>query len=228
MPPDIVFQGERQPDGSIVYHAPEGVGPQHEILRPDGSVVSVIGPGDSDLLWTILSSMGPATGADVDNLENETSAILEGLPEVGRGTVSDTTIVLRGGTADQPIAQCLVTTGATRCRRDLAGANPRGPRLRRSREPRRALVPLREPAVQRATSPSVALGAGMSNEIDPNTRSAIGVTSAVSGGHRWWVSEIPAGRGIDDVIVILSTDPQIDAATLRTAFHRNDWTGQGN
>ena len=116
---NLVFEGERQPDGSIVYHAPEGVGPQHEILRPDGSVVSVIGPGDSDLLWTILSSMGPATGADVDNLESETSAILEGLPEVRRGTVGDTTIVLRGGTADQPLAQCLVTTDASRCRRDV-------------------------------------------------------------------------------------------------------------
>jgi hypothetical protein len=67
----------------------------------------------------------------------------------------------------------------------------------------------------------------MSAEVDPDTRSAIGVTSAVSGGHRWWVSEIPAGRGIDDVIVMLSTDTQVDEATLRTAFHRNDWKGEG-
>ena len=226
--PYIVFRGERQPDGSIAYHAPEGVGPQHEILRPDGSIVSVLGPGDSDLLWTVVSSMGPATGADVDNLENETSAILEGLPEVGRATVGDATIVLRGGTADQPIAQCLVTTDAKRCRRNLpaqvsanlgfvAAVNLNGRWFLYGNQPSGA------PSVQ-----VLPWAAGMSAEIDPGTRLAIGVTSAESGAHRWWVSEVPAGRGVDDVVVVASTDTQIDAGTLRTAFHRNDWTGQGN
>jgi len=202
-----------------VYHGVPGG--EEAMGTPDGATWRVMGFGDSELQREVLSSLRPATAADMGAIEASTSAILQSLPEVGGGTVGEARIVLRGGTADDPQAQCLVLTGQERCRRVV----PTGPSEDSSWA---ASVDIDGRwylfGHQASDDPSLMVlpwMPAMSTSIDSSAGLLAPVTASSSDGLRWWVSEVPAG--FDDVILVDVAATEIPTWQLNSAFRRRDW-----
>ena len=78
---------------------------------PNGGVVGVVADAGLD----VSRSMARVDEATVVALANAASAREVSLPEVGRVTVGDNEIVLRGGTAELPEALCVVVSDVEGC-----------------------------------------------------------------------------------------------------------------
>jgi hypothetical protein len=112
LPPEFVYDGERRADGSVVYSR------SALVVEPDGTIVQILGSASDEptLADQVIAALRPIDGADLTALVEAASGRVQQLPEVAASDFPEGRIVLRGGTAEWPLAICLVLDSAQRCR----------------------------------------------------------------------------------------------------------------
>ena len=109
--PELIFGGIRRADGSNASGT--------TVVEPDGTVVRILGASiDDDPATTdaILHAVSPITGLELRDMINTANDRVIQQPEVMASEFPGGRIVLRGGTAEWPLAICLELVQFERCR----------------------------------------------------------------------------------------------------------------